>query len=89
MIVDNAKEFHDKNFKHNYSHYSGWSKRLPLSFTSDFVQRKGSGIYFHPYIPFQSMKCDYNQDDNSEILELLKNDQRRLKYGVIQKDDAI
>ena len=35
------------------------------------------------------MKCDYNQDDNSDILELLKNDQRRLKYGVIQKDDAI
>ena len=37
MVVDNAKEFHEKNFKHNYSHYSGWSKRLPLSVTSEFV----------------------------------------------------
>ena len=37
LVVDSAKEFHEKNFSHNYGHYSGLPKRLPLGFTSEFV----------------------------------------------------
>lgn len=62
LVVDSAEEFHKKNFSHNYKHYSGLSKRLPLGFTSKFVQRKGSKIYFNPLIPFRSFKCTYGGD---------------------------
>lgn len=59
----------------NSSHYSGWSKRLPLSVTSNLVQRSGSQIYFHPLIPLRSLGY--------------ADDLRRIKYGVIAKEDAL
>ena len=37
LVVDDPQAFHAKNFKSNYNHYSGLSKRLPLSVTSSFV----------------------------------------------------
>jgi hypothetical protein len=50
--------------------------------TSNFVQRTGSKIYFNPLIPLKTFKNEENPD-------LYANDARRLKYGIIQKDDAI
>ena len=77
FIVDDAHDFHRENFKMNYTHYSGWSRRLPLSITSKVVQELGSKMYFHPLIPLKKFQdCD-------------PNDQRKLKYGVIRKEDAI
>jgi translocator assembly and maintenance protein 41 len=75
LVVDSAEKFHKENFERNYSHYSGISKRLPLRTTYEMVQRSGSKIYFNPLIPLKSF--GYTED------------QRRIKYGVIQKDDAI
>ena len=95
LIVDSAEEFHEKNFGHNYKHYSGLSKRLPLGVTSGAVQRSGSKMYFNPLIPFNSFKCTYGGEvgdgtsEREEMSQLLRNDQRKLKYGIIQKDDAI
>jgi mitochondrial translocator assembly and maintenance protein 41 len=70
FVVDSAEEFHKSNFDRNYSHYGGFSKRLPLSVTYDGVQRSGSRLYFNPLIPLKSF-------------EGFEGDQRRLKYGVI------
>tara|TARA_B110000285_G_C14939267_1_gene521183 strand:+ start:620 stop:886 length:267 start_codon:yes stop_codon:yes gene_type:complete len=82
LIVDDAEEFHKENFDQNNKHYSGFSKRLPLSVTSNFVQRSGSKLYFNPLIPLKTFKSNENPD-------LFSNDARRLKYGIIQKEDAI
>ena len=77
-MVDDVEEFHKENFDRNNKHYSGFSKRLPLSVTSNFVQRTGSKLYFNPLIPLSTFSGeDYSQDA------------RRLKYGVIEKSDAI
>ena len=70
LIVDSVEEFHRENFKRNYKHYSGLSKRLPLSVTYNGVQRSGSRIYFNPLIPLKSF-------------EGYSDDLRRLKYGDI------
>lgn len=80
FVVDDAHQFHSKNFKMNYKHYSGWSKRLPLSVTTSFVQRTGSCIYFHPLIPISTFTSPETN---------FKSDRRRFKYGIIQMDDAI
>ena len=69
FIVDSAEDFHKENFKRNYSHYSGLSKRFPLGVTYNFVQRTGSRIYFNPLIPMKTLGE--------------KDDLRKLKYGVI------
>ena len=82
LIVDDAEQFHEANFDRNYKHYSGFPKRLPLSVTSNFVQRTGSKIYFNPLIPLKTFKSEEDPDQFSK-------DARRLKYGIIQKDDAI
>ena len=53
-MVDDVEEFHKENFDRNNKHYSGFSKRLPLSVTSNFVQRTGSKLYFNPLIPLST-----------------------------------
>ena len=78
MIVDDTYKFHDANMNSdNYSHYSFFAKRVPLEVTNT-VQSSGAQIYFNPLIPLR--KFEKGVDNN---------DQRRLKYGVIQEDHAI
>ena len=84
LVVDSAEEFHKTNFDINYKHYSAFPKRLPLGFTSQFVQRSGSMMYFNPLIPLSTFK-----NGEPDFVSGLKSDKRKLKYGVIQKDDAI
>ena len=86
LVVDDSTQFHSKNFKANSGHYSGWTKRLPLSITSELVQRGGSKIYFNTLIPLKTFKCSYmDSEEKGELVEQLSKDQRRFKYGVIHK----
>ena len=90
FIVNDTHEFHKGNFSFNYSHYSGIPKRLPLGVTSNFVNRIGSKFYFNPLIPLSKMKNTYDQSvTDSEFISELRKDQRKIKYGVIHKEDAL
>lgn len=61
----------------NRHHYSGLSRRLPLSTTSKVNDRLG-GLYFNPLIPLRSFQ-DFTSSD----------DARRIKYGVVSKQTAV
>ena len=62
----------------NYSHYSYFAKRMPLSVTNNLVQNCGSKMYFNPLIPLNTFEGVTTQDD-----------QRRIKYGTISETNAI
>ena len=74
--MEDTYKFHYANMS-NSSHYSGWSKRLPLEFTNSAVQNSGAKLYFNPLIPLRSLK------------EIDRQDVRRLKYGIISKENAL
>ncbi len=74
LVVDDTRRFHELNMDMNPRHYSGFTKRLPLS-TTDWVQNSGSMIYFNPLIPMKTFQLD--------------SDMRKLKYGVIGLEQAI
>ena len=78
LMVDDTYKFHEENMAMNYSHYSYYTKRLPVSVT-DWVQNSGSHIYFNPLIPMKSFKV--------EGVEGV--DKRKFKYGVIGIEQAI
>ena len=86
FIAQDPKEFHCENFDKNYSHYSFLSKRLPLAVTHSVVQRKGSQLYFNPLIPLKTFS---EEGATGEFEEGLRQDQRKFKYGVIAKEDAL
>jgi hypothetical protein len=71
LIVDDTAQFHEKNMKQNYAHYSYFAKRLPPTITNNLVQNAGSNLYFNPLIPLKSFGGDHSSDE------------RRIKYGVI------
>lgn len=72
-------EFHSKNMSgDNYSHYSYWAKRMPLSVTNELVQNRGSHMYFNPLIPLNSFEGVTTVDDK-----------RRIKYGTISESNAV
>ena len=73
FVVDDTYKFHEENMTLNYSHYSFYTKRVPLSVTN-WVQNTGSHIYFNPLIPMKKLK--------------LIDDRRRFKYGVIGLENA-
>ena len=56
FVVDDTYAFHNENMNINYAHYSYFTKRLPLSFTNELVQNKGSKMFFHPLIPLSSFE---------------------------------
>jgi mitochondrial translocator assembly and maintenance protein 41 len=76
LVVDDTDQFHQENLSRNYKHYSAFPKRLPLTVTSNAVQRSGSRLYFNPLIPLNTFQN-------------LQDDMRKLKYGVIHKQDAL
>ncbi len=49
LVVDDTTLFHEENLSLNYSHYSGWAKRLPTTVTSS-INNGYSGFYFNPNI---------------------------------------
>ena len=79
LLVDDTYQFHEENLKQNRHHYSFFAKRLPL-FITNKVQSTGSQIYFNPLIPMKTFQHEES---------LIKDDLRKLKYGVIQLDNAI
>ncbi|CDW81185.1 UNKNOWN [Stylonychia lemnae] len=80
LIVDDTYKFHEENMNtDNHSHYSFYTKRLPVGVTNA-INNGGSCIYFNPLIPIKTFKNQYDPSAK---------DLRKIKYGVISTENAV